>query len=70
MNKVKKNNKLDVEDIYIVTIPGGSLTDSFLVDGVVFERTFTYAGFEQQPKVVKNPKILLLNHEVTHLIGG
>jgi T-complex protein 1 subunit eta len=53
-----------MDSIHIVAIPSGSLTDSFLVDGVVFQRTFTYAGFEQQPKIVHNPKILLLNHEI------
>jgi hypothetical protein len=29
---------------------GGGLRDSFLVDGVAFKKTFSYAGFEQQPK--------------------
>lgn len=52
------------KSIHILPIPGGSLTDSELVNGIVFKRTFTYAGFEQQPKMIRNPKILLLNHEV------
>jgi chaperonin GroEL (HSP60 family) len=29
---------------------GGGLRDSFLVDGVAFKKTFSYAGFEMQPK--------------------
>lgn len=29
---------------------GGGLRDSFLVKGVAFKKTFSYAGFEQQPK--------------------
>jgi hypothetical protein len=29
---------------------GGGLRDSFLVAGVAFKKTFSYAGFEQQPK--------------------
>lgn len=29
---------------------GGGLRDSFLVEGVAFKKTFSYAGFEQQPK--------------------
>lgn len=45
-------------------IPGGSVTDSFLVQGVAFKKTFSYAGFEQQPKHFKNPKVLLLNVEL------
>ena len=35
-----------------------------LVDGVAFKKTFAYAGFEQQPKSFKNPKILSLNIEL------
>jgi T-complex protein 1 subunit eta len=31
---------------------------------VAFKRTFTYAGFEQQPKKIVNPKILCLNIEL------
>lgn len=38
--------------------------DSFLVDGVAFKKTFSYAGFEQQPKKFTNPKILCLNIEL------
>lgn len=43
---------------------GGSLEDSVLVRGVAFKKTFSYAGFEQQPKYFLNPKILLLNVEL------
>ena len=38
------------EDIGIKKVTGGSVTDSFLVNGVCFVKTFSYAGFEQQPK--------------------
>jgi len=38
--------------------------DSELIDGVAFKKTFSYAGFEQQPKSFTNPKILLLNLEL------
>ncbi|CDP19054.1 unnamed protein product [Coffea canephora] len=41
-----------------------ALRDSFLVNGVAFKKTFSYAGFEQQPKKFVNPKILLLNIEL------
>ena len=40
------------------------MRDSFLVNGVAFKKTFSYAGFEQQPKQFKDPKILLLNLEL------
>lgn len=38
--------------------------DSKLVAGVAFKKTFSYAGFEMQPKKYSNPKIALLNVEL------
>jgi hypothetical protein len=35
---------------YSAFLQGGGLRDSFLVDGVAFKKTFSYAGFEMQPK--------------------
>jgi hypothetical protein len=35
-----------------------------LVPGVAFKKTFSYAGFEMQPKSYKNPLIALLNIEL------
>lgn len=32
--------------------------------GVAFKKTFSYAGFEMQPKTYSNPKIALLNIEL------
>ncbi|KAI9020471.1 chaperonin Cpn60/TCP-1 family [Hyaloraphidium curvatum] len=60
---------LDQEDlnenmIGIKKIPGGAMEDSIFVDGVAFKKTFSYAGFEQQPKSFKDPKILCLNVEL------
>merc|ERR1719336_1310475 len=52
------------KDLGIKRVPGGSVTESFLVRGVAFKRTFSYAGFEQQPKKFENPKICLLNVEL------
>lgn len=73
-------DSLPVNMIGFKKVPGGSLTESRLVDGVAFKKTFSYAGrlsyhsfptsrsqssgFEQQPKYFKNPKILLLNLEL------
>lgn len=45
-------------------VGGGSVTDSFLVKGVAFKKTFSYAGFEQQPKSFDKPGVLLLNVEL------
>ncbi|KAK5625152.1 hypothetical protein RRF57_000868 [Xylaria bambusicola] len=50
--------------IGIKKIPGGSLTDCLFVNGVAFKKTFSYAGFEQQPKSFTKPKILCLNVEL------
>lgn len=54
----------DITLVGVKKITGGSVTDSFLVDGVAFKKTFSYAGFEQQPKKFTNPKILCLNVEL------
>jgi T-complex protein 1 subunit eta len=43
---------------------GGSMEDSILIEGVAFKKTFSYAGFEQQPKKLIKPKVLLLNIEL------
>ena len=42
--------------IGVKKVMGGGMRDSFLVDGVAFKKTFSYAGFEQQPKYFDNPK--------------
>ena len=55
---------LDLKMIGIKKVAGGSVTDSFLVEGVAFKKTFSYAGFEQQPKSFNNPLIALLNVEL------
>lgn len=60
---------LDQEDlneklIGIKKITGGALQDSLFVNGVAFKKTFSYAGFEQQPKSFKDPKIVCLNVEL------
>lgn len=50
--------------IGVKKIPGGSLTDSLFINGVAFKKTFSYAGFEQQPKTFEKPKIVCLNVEL------
>ena len=50
--------------IGVKKVQGGTMRDSFLVEGVAFKKTFSYAGFEQQPKQLTSPKILLLNIEL------
>ncbi len=55
---------LDTSLIGVKKVQGGSVSDSMLVKGVAFKKTFSYAGFEQQPKTFTNPKVLLLNLEL------
>lgn len=55
---------LDLSLLGVKKVQGGGLKDSFLVDGVAFKKTFSYAGFEMQKKKYANPKILALNIEL------
>jgi len=55
---------LPLNMIGIKKVSGGALEDSLLVRGVSFKKTFSYAGFEMQPKTYKNCKIALLNIEL------
>ncbi|XP_044259979.1 T-complex protein 1 subunit eta [Tribolium madens] len=55
---------LPLNMIGIKKIQGGALEDSVLVAGVAFKKTFSYAGFEMQPKNYHNCKIALLNIEL------
>ncbi|KAL0213094.1 hypothetical protein RCL1_006720 [Eukaryota sp. TZLM3-RCL] len=62
--KKLKDSDYDLSLLGIKKVQGGSMEDSILVEGVAFEKTFSYAGFEQQQKKFNNPKILLLNVEL------
>ena len=53
-----------MNNVAIKRIPGGDVRQSFLVQGVAFRKTFSYAGFEQMHKKFIQPKILLLNVEL------
>lgn len=55
---------LPLNMIGIKKVPGGALEETLLVPGVAFKKTFSYAGFEMQPKQYKDPKIALLNIEL------
>lgn len=50
--------------MHICKVPGGALRDSALVEGIAFEKTFTYAGYEQQPRRIERPRICCLNIEL------
>ncbi|XP_033098419.1 T-complex protein 1 subunit eta-like [Anneissia japonica] len=55
---------LPLDMIGIKKVTGGALEESRLIAGVAFKKTFSYAGFEMQPKKYLNPKIALLNIEL------
>ncbi|XP_044761821.1 T-complex protein 1 subunit eta [Coccinella septempunctata] len=55
---------LPLNMIGIKKVQGGGLEESLLVAGVAFKKTFSYAGFEMQPKTYKNCKIALLHIEL------
>lgn len=55
---------LPLNMIGIKKVSGGALEDSQLVAGVAFKKTFSYAGFEMQPKTYTDCKIALLNIEL------
>jgi T-complex protein 1 subunit eta len=55
---------LPLNMIGIKKVQGGGLRESFLCDGVAFKKTFSYAGFEMQPKKYDDPTIALLNIEL------
>ena len=66
VTKLHKEGNVDEIDQWIAVkqIPGGDVRQSFLVEGVAFQKTFSYAGFEQMTKKFEQPKILLLNVEL------
>lgn len=55
---------VNLDMIGIKKVTGGAMRDSIIVDGVAFKKTFSYAGFEQQPKKFDDPIVLLLNVEL------
>lgn len=61
---LKLDELLPLNMIGIKKVTGGALEESELIDGVGFKKTFSYAGFEMQPKQYKNCKIALLNIEL------
>lgn len=64
VNCLPEEGEYDLKLIGIKKVTGGSVADSLLVQGVAFKKTFSYAGFEQQPKKLLNVKILALNVEL------
>ncbi|XP_062903250.1 T-complex protein 1 subunit eta [Mobula hypostoma] len=55
---------LPLKMIGMKKVQGGGLEESQLIAGVAFKKTFSYAGFEMQPKKYDRPRIALLNVEL------
>ncbi|CAI5451059.1 unnamed protein product [Caenorhabditis angaria] len=62
VNTLDENLPLNM--IGIKKVSGGNLHESRLVKGVAFQKAFSYAGFEMQPKKYTNAKVALLNIEL------
>ncbi|KAJ1372225.1 T-complex protein 1 subunit eta [Parelaphostrongylus tenuis] len=58
------DESLPINMIGIKKVSGGNLNESRLVKGVAFQKAFSYAGFEMQPKYYQNPLVALLNIEL------
>eukprot|EP01111_Echinosteliopsis_oligospora_P009710 TRINITY_DN289_c0_g1_i2.p1 TRINITY_DN289_c0_g1~~TRINITY_DN289_c0_g1_i2.p1 ORF type:complete len:626 (+),score=194.73 TRINITY_DN289_c0_g1_i2:201-1880(+) len=58
------DDDLDIHMIGVKKENGGAMEDTIFVEGVAFKKTFSYAGFEQQPKRFDKPSILCLNIEL------
>lgn len=58
-------NVSSLEEIFVqLVLIRASFEDSRLVKGVAFQKAFSYAGFEMQPKHYKEPLVALLNIEL------
>jgi len=55
---------LPLNMIGMKAVQGGHLEETELVEGVAFKKTFSYAGFEMQPKKYEKPMIAMLNIEL------
>ncbi|KAK6754421.1 hypothetical protein RB195_013433 [Necator americanus] len=58
------DESLPLNMIGIKKVNGGNLNESRLVKGVAFQKAFSYAGFEMQPKHYAHPLVALLNIEL------
>ncbi|PAV77389.1 hypothetical protein WR25_25269 isoform D [Diploscapter pachys] len=58
------DDRLSLSMIGIKKVNGGNLLESRLVKGVAFQKAFSYAGFEMQPKHYENVQVALLNIEL------
>lgn len=52
------------EDVSVKKVSGGGVDSSCIIKGVAFEKCFTYAGYEQQPKRIVSPKIAVVSLEL------
>ena len=56
--KVRTEYKADVEDVKVEKKPGGSLTDTTLIQGILLDKEVVHPGM---PKRIENAKIALIN---------
>uniref|UniRef100_A0A0E0CFW6 Uncharacterized protein n=1 Tax=Oryza meridionalis TaxID=40149 RepID=A0A0E0CFW6_9ORYZ len=56
LNLIGIKNSYKLQSFNTLFLGVYTMRDSFLVNGVAFKKTISYAGFEQQPKQFLNPK--------------
>ena len=58
VEKAGTNYKADIDDIKVEKKPGGSLTDTSLIQGIILDKEVVHPGM---PRRVENARIALLN---------
>jgi T-complex protein 1 subunit eta len=61
---ISLGSNFDQNIISVKSIVGGSASDSFLFQGILIKKPFSYAGSEKQYKKIRYPFILLLDIEL------
>ena len=61
--KLREANKKE-NDVDILCIEGQSVLNSEYLEGICFKVPFVFAGHEQQPKLILNPRVILIDVEM------
>ncbi|KAF2071783.1 hypothetical protein CYY_006890 [Polysphondylium violaceum] len=59
-----ENDEITLDSSNSSNLNNTSLDSSFVLDGIMYPKTFTFAGSETLSKSISNPKILLLNNQI------
>lgn len=53
-----------LDRVRVIGVPGAPVSDTELVDGLVWRRPFSYAGHREQPAEIDAPRVLVLDCEL------